>query len=97
MIDPQTETLIPFSRVPAEVPGRIHRATAHRWRQRGVRGVKLESILIGGRRYTSLEKLSEFFAATTAAADGSPPPARASRQRERAIAEAERTLLDAGI
>ncbi|MDA8563103.1 DUF1580 domain-containing protein [Mariniblastus sp.] len=74
MIDVTKETLIPFRDVPAwtkeRLGKRIHPSTIHRWRLRGVRGVRLETLLIGGTRNTSAEALSRFFAATTAAADG---------------------------
>lgn len=48
-----------------------NRSTVHRWRTRGTRGVKLETVLIGGARFTSVEKLQLFVTATTAAAEGS--------------------------
>ena len=74
MIDLQNESLIRFSEIPAwcaEYLGRpINRSTAHRWRTRGVRGEKLETVLCGGVRFTSVEGLERFFAASTAAADG---------------------------
>ena len=57
---------------------------------KGVRGVRLETFLRGGIRYTSDEAIERFFAATTAAADGDTPPVRTSRQRERAMQQAER-------
>jgi len=76
MIDVTHDTLIPFSALPGwtakNVGKRIHPSTLHRWRLRGVRGVRLGTVLIGGTRYTSTEALSRFFAATTAAADGQP-------------------------
>lgn len=103
MIDIHSETVIPLSRVPHHVPrnpdsgNRIHSSTAWRWVQRGIRGIRLESILIGGKRYSSLEKLDAFIAATTAAADGDGQPVRTSRQRDQEIAAAERELSDAGI
>jgi len=73
--------------------------TIWRWRQRGIRGIKLETFLIGGRRFTTTEAHRRFVEATTAAADGParPTTARTSRQRQRAIEEAERALDAAGI
>ena len=71
MIDLQSETLVPVSEIPSHVPGRPHLATCWRWIQRGCRGVKLETLLIGGKRFTSLEALQQFAEATTAAAAGS--------------------------
>lgn len=96
MIDLLTERLFQFSKLPAQMEkltgDRIHRATAERWRMRGCRGVKLETVLIGGKRYCSDEALQRFVEATTAAADGtstvtaSTPTAR-RKAHERACAE----------
>lgn len=97
MIDTAKEILLSFSDLSSRLPRRPHTSTLHRWRLRGVRGVKLETILIGGRRYTSHEALERFFAATTAAASGETPPIRTPKQRDRAVAEAERELHEAGI
>ena len=52
---------------------------------RGRAGVKLETILISSKHYTSREALQRFVERTTAAADGEPTPSRTSRQRERDI------------
>ena len=65
MIDPVTETLETLAEAARSLPSRPHPSTLHRWRLRGIRGVKLDTILIGGRRYTSREALQRFFAATT--------------------------------
>jgi hypothetical protein len=86
------ETLIKFGKAPKAVPGRPHISTLHRWRLRGVRGVKLETCLVGGRRFTSIEAIDRFIAATTAAANGEAPPTRTPSQRKRAIERAEREL-----
>ena len=76
MIDVTHDTLIRFRDLPAwsqeHLGKRLHQSTFQRWRLRGVRSVKLVSILIGGERYSSEEALQRFFAATTAAADGQP-------------------------
>jgi hypothetical protein len=93
-MDISTETLISFSRGSRELPGNPSRATLHRWRLRGVRGVKLATCLLGGRRYTSVEAWEQFSAAVTAAAEGMPTPSRTPRQREAAIAKARRELLE---
>jgi len=79
------------------VPGRPHLSTLWRWCHRGVRGIKLETVLIGGTRFTSREALQRFFDRTTAAADGVQPVARTSAERRRSIEAAERELDDAGI
>lgn len=64
MRDLTQEELIPFATAPAHYPGtRPHIATVHRHRLRGVRGVKLETLIVGGRRYTSREAIGRFVAA----------------------------------
>lgn len=72
-IDISLERLLTITAAARAVkPAGVNSATCWRWIQRGVRGVKLETVLIGGRRYTSEEALGRFFARTTAAADGLP-------------------------
>lgn len=73
-----------------------HISTVHRWRLRGIQGIRLESIRVGGRRVTSLQALERFFARTTAAIDGE-GPRRATSSRQSAIERAERELAEAGI
>jgi len=72
MISLQDENLISLAAAPAEVPGRPHSATLQRWRLKGLCGVKLETVLVGGRRFTSREALERFFNRVTAARDGQP-------------------------
>jgi hypothetical protein len=73
--------------------------TTWRWASRGVRGIRLETFNIGGRRWTTDEAFARFVAGTTAAAggDANHSAARTNRQREAAIARAEQELSDAGI
>lgn len=40
----------------------IHYSTVFRWKTHGCRGRKLETYLVGGRIYTSLEALTRFLA-----------------------------------
>ncbi len=70
MIDMDRETLMPLAAAARRLPGRPHVSTMHRWRQRGIRGVQLEAVLVGGVWHTSREALRRFIAATTAAATG---------------------------
>ncbi len=88
------ESLVAPAVATRHIPGRPHVSTVWRWMTRGCRGITLESLVCAGRRYTSLESIERFVAATTAAAAGESPPARTSRQRERAIAEAERKMAN---
>jgi hypothetical protein len=102
MINITAEAIFPFAKLPAEMErltgDRIHRATAERWRMRGCRGVRLETVLIGGKRYCSSEALQRFVEATTAAADGTSvasasTPAAAQKRHDHAC----RQLDAAGI
>jgi hypothetical protein len=59
------ETVLTLRAASASLPGRPHISTLHRWRMRGVRGIRLETCLIGGVRHTSREALQRFADATT--------------------------------
>lgn len=98
MIDLQTQEHIAIRDVRNHIPGNPHLATIWRWIYRGVRGQKLGTIVVGGRRFTTKEEIEKFIAATTAtAAGGEPTPARTAKQRARDIARAELELRLAGI
>ena len=65
MIDLSTEELIPISSVSKlllfrPTGKRVHVSAVYRWIQRGVHGVRLEAIRIGGTTYTSMEALQRF-------------------------------------
>lgn len=100
-IDLERETPLSINAVPKYVEGLTGRrpslSTVWRWHLTGCRGVKLPTILAGGRRVTTKEAVQLFFAATTAAANGEAAPARTPRQRKRAIEAAERELSAVGI
>jgi hypothetical protein len=97
-IDIQNEELLTLKQAAQFLPNRPHIATLIRWWQRGCRGVKLTTILIGGQRYTSKEALQRFIEQTTAAADGAPAPrAESSKAREKRLAKVEAELSAAGI
>lgn len=93
-IDYQNESILTFSQAARSLPGTTHISTIHRWRLRGIRGVKLESCLIGGNRYTSKEALHRFVNATTKAADGIEANCKKS---ERTCRPSSKLLDDAGI
>ena len=98
MIDIQNENLIQFTDAPCHIPGRPHIATVHRWRLRGARGVRLDSILVGGKRFTSTEAIERFIEQTTTAADGvTAPRTETSAAREKRLARVEAELAAAGI
>ncbi len=89
MIDLKTERLLTLHQASDLLPGRPSPATLWRWRNKGVRGRKLESVVLGGQVYTSVEAIGRF-----ALQHGSNESRtiRTPRQRERAISSAEREL-----
>ena len=87
------EEIVTLTEASHRLPGRPSASSIWRWHRHGLRGIKLETIVIGGRRrYTSIQALERFITATTAAADGEPAPIRTTRQRQKAILAAEREL-----
>ena len=62
----QNETVVPLRQACRLLPslrggGRPHVSTLHRWASRGCRGVRLETVVIGGTRCTSREAMGRFF------------------------------------
>lgn len=74
---------------------RPHVATLYRWATRGVRGVQLETIRVGGTLCTSLEALQRF--CERCSDPSASVSMRTTTARERDIARAERELDRAGI
>lgn len=96
MIDIQNEPLLSLTK--AAQTDHVHVSTVHRWRLRGILGIKLETIRIGGKRMTSREALQRFHERVTTAADGEPTARTESdRARERRLAKVEAELTAAGI
>lgn len=89
-----TETRLTLSQL-ARAQG-VSPATTWRWTIKGVRGVKLESLAVGGRRVTSAEAFERFIAATNPSTVATPKVAT-PHQRQKAIEAAERELSEAGI
>lgn len=70
MRDISHEELVSFSTARGLVPGkRPHLSALYRWAYKGVRGVKLDYVMIGGAKFTSREALQRFFECVTSAAD----------------------------
>ncbi|MFM9963356.1 MAG: DUF1580 domain-containing protein [Planctomycetaceae bacterium] len=95
MIDPQTEDLIAFQQAGKRIPGNPALCTLHRWRLSGVRGTKLETLLVCGIRYTSVEAISRFIREQNR--DQQPAPAITSKQRRVQAETANKLLEAAGI
>ena len=83
MIDPAVETLVAWQRVSELIPGQPHLSTLHRWRLRGVRGKKLETLLVGGKRFSSREAITRFIVALNADDAPSAQPTFTASQRQR--------------
>ena len=101
MIDTQHETLLALADVPSLIPirrgkKRPHVSCIYRWCTRGLRGVKLESIQVGGTCCTSREALQRFFERLTAVRDGDAAPQRTVGQRRTAVDRANTELEKAG-
>src|SRR5262245_19011165 len=97
-INIQSETVVSYQDVitrilPASGGRRVHIGTLHRWRSHGLRGVRLESLKLGGRWHTSLEALQRFFDSLTPGRQATPSPdlevAYPDRSREALAALAE--------
>ncbi len=70
MIDVSTEEVVSLAEAASRLPRRRagkkpHPCTLYRWTTGGLRGVRLESVQIGGTRCTSFEALTRFFGALT--------------------------------
>ena len=69
MSDLLDENLVPFAAGIRSLPGRPSLSAGYRFALKTVHGVQLETIVVGGRRFTSKEALRRFVAATTRAAN----------------------------
>ncbi|RIK74926.1 MAG: hypothetical protein DCC68_22150 [Planctomycetota bacterium] len=95
-IDSTVEEPILLADAAKLLPSRPHVSTLWRWFQRGVKGHRLETLVVGGKRYTSREALQRFADRLTAASTGEPTSARTPRQRQRQIEQAEAELARSG-
>ncbi len=97
MIDFVNETVIPIFRRPSAYSRNAIFSYGLEWVLKGTRAGKLESFVVAGRRFTTLESIQRFAQKCTAAADGPPAPSRSPRQREMEISIAERACEQAGL
>ena len=96
MIDIGIENLLPIRAAHKHIPGRPNLATIYRWFQRGARGIKLDTVVVGHKRFTSVEAISRFIAATTKLANGEQDNMRTPMQRTKAAAKASAELAKSG-
>ncbi len=100
MIEISSETLIPIREAPRHLPPRpngkrVHISACYRWISRGVRGIILESIRIGGTTYTSIEALQRFADRLSERDPTLPSSAHSTtRTRQKQIDAAEQRLRD---
>jgi hypothetical protein len=108
MIDTTTERLITFSEAARLIPSRhagrrVATSTLWRWHNPGVSGVRLETVCVGGSRFTSAEALDRFCQAVTAARQGggepaqSPARSRSKAQQQRDSQQAVKRLAKRGV
>lgn len=100
MIDAGNETLIALRDVPRCLPARpngkrLHISAVYRWTLRGIKGIVLESIRIGGTTYTSREAIQRFSERLTGPPPAQIPPANASRVRQQQLDQANRAVMRA--
>lgn len=86
MIDLEHEKLVAIREVPSLIPARpsgkkIHVSACYRWISRGVRGVKLEAVRLGGTTFTSIEAIQRF-ADRLGNADRSTPTRTVTREKQ---------------
>ena len=84
------ENLIRIAEVPKHLPGRPDVSTVYRWLNQG----RLESLMIGGRRWTSTEAIQRFVNRSTS---GAATPSDVSKRRRQEIEKAEAKLKASGI
>jgi hypothetical protein len=103
-IDIQTERLIGLDEAAKLFPGRdggsVHKFTVGLYARRGKLGVRLETLLAGPRRVTSVAAVQRFIEAVTAAANGDRQPmavgGRTRREKNKAVRDAVAELAAAG-
>lgn len=99
-IDLFSEPLLRFDEAAKLLPrqSRPSYTTWWRWSRRGIRGVRLDTVLCGGRRMTSAAALARFLAAVTAAGEGAQAPlSTPSRNRSTTSMAAARELDAEGL
>ena len=101
MIEIQREQVVTLTQATHHIPARrkgkkVAVSTPWRWAKKGVRGVRLETLQVGGTRCTSLEAIQRFCDRLTALGDDPALPTP-SRCQDAALQRAERELDKAGI
>jgi len=93
----QDTVLMPLvAAVEAQTGLRPHLSTCLRWCSRGSAGIKLESQVLGGRRYTTIAAVAKYVEAVTAKKSNCPAPVQAAtpRQSDAAAEKSAKKLRD---
>ena len=98
-IDLSCEQPITFNEAANFLPeaSRPSLSTWWRWWRHGVKGVRLETVVVGGRRYTSASAVRRFAAALTATSTDTPEPTCVAAGHNEAEEEVENALDAKGI
>lgn len=98
-IQVETDRLVELSHVPnvleKQIGKRLNLATIYRWRQRGIAGIRLETILIGGRAFTSMEALQSFFQQSVEAKHGNQAVATSAEIKRSRLSSEKRLEAEA--
>lgn len=96
-IDARHEDVFPltdaYKRAEPLIGKRLAQSTFYRWSGKGVKGVRLETRMLGGTRYTSLEAIQRFFDALTEVTDAhrsAPMATEPTRNRQAEIDQAHK-------
>lgn len=93
MIDPTTEKLLRFTELakhkvcPRSRGKRTHASTLFRWATTGSKGVRLETIRVSGRFYSTVEAMARFLIASTEASEAAAPVQPAQHRQSHRDAE----------
>ncbi len=84
--------LLTLAQAAKSLPTRPNVATIWRWCSRGLRGVVLRTVKVGGRTFVSAGDLDEFLRTLNGQSKSMPSPSRATAKKE-----AEEYLLEQGL
>ena len=93
-IDPFKDDLFSLTQITRSLPKRPSPACMWRWYRKGINGVLLETVVVGGRRFTTKVAWTEFVRRTTAAANQLPPEEDDAPKRTEST---QRKLKNAGL
>jgi Protein of unknown function (DUF1580) len=68
------------------IPSHPHTSTLWRWCLKGVKGVRLQTLVVGGRRYTTMTYLTEFIAHLSASRTTEPIAESSQRTTQKEVA-----------